>query len=231
MSATENVPQLISHLKTLTPQERWNCMKLYMVKTKGPYFVPHKLSKQAFSRITVDPCTYVKFPNQKYTTFTTLLDFLRKDAGRDSHIHEKFKYQLKSDCNSINDLNELSYHLYKSAPRHSLIEEIRLQYKKEFHDNFFDTIKTLSEHHETHQIVGCNKQLNQFQTDKGIVILVENSKYSTKLLNTLRRRINEYFIVNNSKNHTLGTKFIHDPDKPPLFVETYSWYIVSVNEL
>ncbi len=142
MSCTDDKYALLDYLKTIPYlKERQNCLKLYLCKTKGPFFVHPTGSVRKLHSLKINHTHHLQPGEQlphykdKYTIFSVLLSYIQQRRG---DIDSVVKFQLASDCQSRADLIEFTYHLFKSPPLDTFIYELLTDYATIFCDNHFD---------------------------------------------------------------------------------------------
>ncbi|UVX94898.1 hypothetical protein CsNV_038 [Callinectes sapidus nudivirus] len=225
MSATTNVDSLIEKLKTLSKEERQCCLRLYLIRTPGPFYFTMKSHPKTLTSLRLTKYE-LTFENFKYKILTTIVDRIRSMNGV---IDTKCKLQLSSDLRK-SDILELCYHLFKDPPTETLISELIDKYNDTFDDNFIEATAAFTLNGNKYcQILSCNKAKNIFKNPQGTMLTIQNTYNMHKVLQDLRDRIDESFIVNTqNKNKKNIDTFIANPEKPPIIVETYNNFILKL---
>lgn len=244
MSTTSNILTFLSHLQSInTVEERRCCLMMFLCKTEGPYLTPIKKTIRQFGSIRTRQIK-PKFSHCKYKIFITLLAHIQSKKG---FVEPKVIHQLRSDCADQNELDEFTYHLYKTPLPNNLIVELISLYQKYYNDFYFLHVVThlagnaLVKHqkslkgNELHFVVSCNRTKDVFYTTADMLnwnncktVKVANSYRYRTILANLKRYVDTSFIVNNSNIKNLGT-FILGSDKIPLRVEIYNNKIIEIH--
>ncbi|QBB28637.1 hypothetical protein HgNV_032 [Homarus gammarus nudivirus] len=225
MSDTTCTAMLIKHLATLDVSERQYCVKLYLSRNIGPYYIPVTISNTILRKHITPNNLPLNFSHRKYEMIMTILEYMTKCGGV---VDKKCILQLNTDF-SATDITELFYHLYKAPPTDKIVKDILYQYSQTFKDPFFEAITHSTSGNVLDYIVECDKDKTKFITKGGLTVGISKSIGHRKLLKLMREYVDNNFIVNNKivKKKNLVT-FVIEPSKEPIQVELYNNFIISI---
>lgn len=248
MTSYLDINDIFNKINTLNTTERRCYIKFYLCRTKSPYYVNIKTTKQVFGTYTQERHYENKYYNRKYEIFVALLNYIKEMGGV---IDKKLVYHLKSDCKNQSDFQEFQYHLYKTPPNVNLIIDFLSRYEYIFNDQYFNNINnylkntqitasnnpiTSLKGNDILFLYSCNKSKNLFYVTPSKVIsnnipyrivrimIMSNSRI---ISNKIKNYIDNNFVVNNSFAKSEGF-FILDSNKEPLTVELYNNQIIGI---
>lgn len=136
---------IFSRLRSTTSQTERRCyIRLCLCKTDGEYLIPLVTSLNLIRKLKVHH-PYLKknqtlpHSHNKYQIFCSLLQYVKHRKGQMNHV---VRYQLLSDCQTQEDLNDFIYHISKLPPLEMNVCYLLADYAVEFDDQYFEPFRS-----------------------------------------------------------------------------------------